>query len=182
MLCRRSTLRAHLALQNPGSCAGLILQLIPQALRWHSVIPNTIPSCQYHLPGITPGITPGTVPGITPGTLLGTAEEGKGAVFHHQPQLLARRDRDAWCDGCDKDTTSSTLKPAPNRCPPPWPPEHLQLGAERVAVPKDVAMSPVWLCSKMTEHRGWQGGRTWPQPSDGSSRPTLKHLVSRQKS
>ncbi|KAL2299112.1 hypothetical protein Nmel_014728 [Mimus melanotis] len=56
------------------------------------------------------------------------------------------------------------IQTSTKQVPFPWPPEHLQLRAERVAVPRDVAMSPVWPCSKVTEHRGWQGGRTWPQP------------------
>lgn len=58
MLCRRCTLRAHLALQNPGSYMQVPepqrrCRHIPQALDWHNAIPTTIPMCWQPAANIT---------------------------------------------------------------------------------------------------------------------------------
>lgn len=55
--------------------------------------------CTGTMPSQTPSPGAGSCQCHLPGTVPGAAEEGKGSVLHHRPQILAQRDRDTWCAG-----------------------------------------------------------------------------------
>lgn len=149
MLCRISTLRAHLALQNPSSYVQ-VQDLQAHPTGWHSAIPNTIPRC-WQLAANT------TCQGSCQGSCQGLQRKAKVLCFTISPS--------SWHEGMrtlgDKGQGHS---------------EHQRGALPHGHTSSSSSEQSVWLCPgtwpcrqggrapRLTEHCEWEGGRTRPQP------------------